>query len=481
MKLRQRMAVTFAAATSLTVAVAFLVTLTIFKHAQERQLDHALLLGAAHQADIVHRTGHPALHLEVAAVADSDDAAVSQAARDLDYLVQYSALYRLDGSLQEFTTNFGGPPPGLANLGWHPGVPLPKHSFDFPLQGHIMRGVLVRINPGPATDAHLLLLAAPRGDVDADTSHLMQVMAMVFLCALGASLLLGWQLGRHMTRGIEGIAQVARRVSEGQLSSRVRLDAVTPDEEVRTLGQDLNQMIDRLASLIAAGQRFVSHAAHELRSPLAALRGELELALRHPRDEAGYKTAIHEALADTNRLIALAEDLLVLARQEMTGHHGEPASVSLRNVVQEAVRASLARTNAAVDAAVTVDVQIAELALAGRTADLARMVRNLLDNAIAHAPRGTPVRVIGTREERPDGVYACLVVEDQGPGVPASLRERIFEPFFRGDEEREHSGAGLGLSIAREIARAHGGELRLDASAGLTRFVALIPLSSAAR
>lgn len=480
MKLRQRMAVTFAAATSLTVAVAFLVTLTIFKHAQERQLDHALLLGAAHQADIVHRTGHPAPHLGAGAVADSDDDGVSQAARDLDYLVQYSALYRLDGSLQEVTTNFRGPPPSLAALGWHPGVPLPKHSFDFPLQGHMMRGVLVRISPGPATDAHLLLLAAPRGDVDADTSHLMQVMAMVFLCALAASLLLGWRIGLHMTRGVESIAQVARRVSEGQLSSRVRLDDFTPDAEVRTLGQDLNQMIDRLASLIAAGQRFVSHAAHELRSPLAALRGELELALRHPRDPAGYQTAIHEALDDTNRLIALAEDLLVLARTQMTGLHGEPATVGLRNVVQEAVRASLARTNAAVDAAVAVDVEVAELPVVGRLADLARMVRNLLDNAIAHAPHGSRVRVVGTREERAGGAYARLAVEDHGAGVPASIRDRIFEPFFRGDEEREHSGAGLGLSIAREIARAHGGDLRLDASAGLTRFVALIPLSGTA-
>jgi two-component system heavy metal sensor histidine kinase CusS len=472
MKLRQRMAVTFAAATSFTVAVAFLVTLTVFKHAQERQLDHALLLGAAHQAEIVHRLGHPAQHLEIGGAGDATDAGSSVVVRDLDYLEQYNALYLLDGSLQEDTPNFNGQAPTLASLGWRPSQPLPQRSFDFRLGGQVMRGVLVRVNPGPATDARLLLLAAPRGDVDADTYHLMRVMAVVFLCALGASLILGWQLGRHMTRGVETIAEVARRISQGKLSSRVALRDITPDEEIRTLGQDLNQMVDRLSSLIAAGQRFVSHAAHELRSPLAALRGELELALRHPRDSAGYQASIQEALADTNRLIALAEDLLVLARQEMTAPYGERAPVSLPSIVQEAVHASLARSSAEVE----VDVEVGEMSLPGRGADLVRMVRNLLDNAISHSPRGSRVRVTAVRQKDIGGEQVTLAVEDHGPGVPVSIRDRIFEPFFRGDEEREHSGAGLGLSIAREIARAHSGDLRLDESANRTRFVATLPI-----
>ena len=303
---------------------------------------------------------------------------------------------------------------------------------------------------------------------------MLQVMAAVLAAAAALALLTGYWLGVRMSRGIEGVAAVARRVSEGELGARVASRSVGSDDEVKMLAVALNQMIDRMGDLLNAERRFVSHAAHELRSPLTALRGELELALRRPRPVEDYRTAIQESLESTNRLVVLAEDLLALARVGTKSGVTEEAPTPLREVVEEAVRASLARA----EARRTVDVDVDDdLLVNGRKADLARMIRNLIDNAVAHAPEGTSVRVTGRRQD-PPSERILVTVEDSGPGVPEDLRPRIFEPFFRGDVERERSGAGLGLAIAKEIARAQGGDLRLDDSASCTRFVATLVSSS---
>ncbi len=466
MKLRQRLSLVFAGATSLTVAAALFLTVTAFKHAQERALDQSLLLRASLEAKDVVRLGG---RLSIEQQASTTPAGASA---DVDYLVKYGALYRADGTLMQSTPTFGTVPPSLSRLGWHAGNPLPSGGIDFPSQGRVLRGVLVRAGGEEDESGPVLLLAAARGDLDSDTQNLFKLMGLVMLLSVAISLLIGRWIGGRMTRGIERIAQVARRVSEGELDARVASLGTGKDDEIRTLANDLNQMIDRLSGLIEAGSRFVSHAAHELRSPLAALRGELELALRHPRSTEGYQTAIKESLEDTNRLISLAEDLLVLARLNVS-ERGEPdARTSLQAVVREAVRASIGRGDARGQAR-QVEVRVEDAEVCGRTADLSRMVRNLLDNALAHAPEGTPVRVIGGPMKGEPG-QVLLAVEDQGPGVPKELRDRIFEPFFRGAEEREHSGAGLGLAIAREIARAQGGDLLLDQGAPTTRFVATL-------
>ena len=460
MRLRRRLAIALAATTSLTVAAALVVTVTAFRHGQERQLDHELLLTARQLGDSVVRNGEEELGVPRPASDNNGD---------LDDQVQYVALYNRAGKVLHASANLGMRPPSLASLGWHPEVPFPLQGLEFRVRGTVLRGVLVRVDLEPSPDQRFLLLSASRADLDTDTFRLLRLMLGVLAGAVVGSLVIGWFLGRHLAAGFELLAEVARRVSTGELTARVTAVDRLGDLELRSLAADLNHMIDRLASLVTAGRRFVSHAAHELRSPLAALRGELELALRKTRSADSYRASISEALDDTNRLVNLSQDLLALARLEVSAAPTAPAPVALREVVSEAVRASRvsrahdgedgAHDESPPDVAVRgVDLEsIPEVTIRGRGTDLARMLRNLLDNAIAHSPPGGEVRV--RCQVEPDRVV--LSVSDQGPGVPAALRERIFEPFFRGDAEREHSGAGLGLAIAREIARAHGGDIHV--------------------
>jgi len=455
MRLRTRLALVFATTTSLVVASAFGSTFVSFKRAQEHQFDHALMARAELEADEARRAGGRLLHIEQEPIGSGSE---------LERLVKYGAIYRADGTLLDSTSTFAGDAPGLQALGIHPGTEPPARLLDFEFRGERLRAVVLKLNR-PDRDAALLLLAAPRGDLENDTTHLLEAMFAVLVASTILSTLLGWFLGVRMSRGIESLASVARRVSKGELSARSNV-APDADDEVIELGNDLNQMIARTSELLTSERRFVSNAAHELRSPLTALRGELELALRRPRTGDEYKHAIQESLDSTERLVGLAEDLLALAR---AGSHAaaraQPQESAVRAIVEEAVRVSLGRAEHPRNVVLRIPE---ELRFNVRATDLTRMLRNLIDNAVAHAPQDS--EVIVTAQPGADGALE-LTVDDYGEGIPDELRDKIFEPFFRGDAERERSGAGLGLAIAREMARSHGGDLVLAAGRSPTRFV----------
>jgi two-component system, OmpR family, sensor kinase len=461
MRLRHRLALVFGTTTSLILATAFGFAFTFFRGAQQRQFDYALVSRAELEAEETLRSGDDRLHIEQETTGSGTE---------LESLVKYGAMYRQSGQVLDATPTFQGVPPALSSLGFRLDSDPPIRMVDFPHRGELLHGVIVRVGPA-APHGRILLLAAPRGELDSDTRQMLEVMGTVLVAAAALALFLGYWLGVRMSRGIEAVAAVSRRVSEGELHARVNRNTVGSDDEVRALAGDLNRMIDRIADLLTAERRFVSNAAHELRSPLTAIRGELELALRRPRDTEEYKKAIEEALDSTNRLVTLAEDLLALARTGVVPASQEAQSLSVAQLVKDAVRASSLRA----EQRRSVEVAIApELFVHGRGTDLTRMLRNLIDNAVAHAPEGTAVKVSAEAcEGAPERVL--VAVEDTGLGVPEELRERLFEPFIRGESERATSGAGLGLAIAREIARANGGDLALEDRPGPTRFVATLP------
>jgi two-component system heavy metal sensor histidine kinase CusS len=227
------------------------------------------------------------------------------------------------------------------------------------------------------------------------------------------------------------------------------------------------QVIAELGLRLAERERFVARAAHELRAPLTVVYGQLALALRRPRDEHEYRAAIEEALESATELRALTEDLLDLAGAASAGSF-EPTSVArvarcaVRHVRGDAERAS-----------VTLDLRVEDARVPGRAPDLERLLRNLVENAVRHSPPGG--RVLVEASAHAGGVV--LAVGDEGPGVPEGERARLFEPFFRGVHARGSRGAGLGLAIVREIARAHGGDVQLDAHRPRgARFVVRLPL-----
>lgn len=435
MKFRTRLVITLSAATALTMAFAFGAVSVIVERSEARQLDEALRTEAKEGAAEVALNRH-SLHLTDRDGPDADD---------IGHLTEYAVIYSEDGTIVDHTSNFTHGAPLLESIR-HP----LRTVFDYEYEGVAMRGVVVAI-PGKA--GPLLFLAAPLTDMERDNAFMRHVMLAVALLSIACTILITWRVVSRLTRGHEAIASVARRVADGDLRARVKL--TIGDDEVVQLAHDIDEMVRRLAILVESQQRFIANAAHELRSPLTALYGELQLALRRERTKEEYHQTIEEALDAARRLKALAEDLLALARIAETR---EPPTtpVSLQEVARGAASwvASEAKRRS-----IELTIDTDESIVLGRAMDLERMLRNLMDNAVRHSPVGGRVRV----EAKSAGPDVQIFVSDDGPGVPDSERERIFEPFFRAAAERRRDdGSGLGLAIVREIARMHGGDVSVE-------------------
>jgi signal transduction histidine kinase len=236
-------------------------------------------------------------------------------------------------------------------------------------------------------------------------------------------------------------------------------------DEVRLLAVTLNDMLTRLAEAQQRQRDLVSDTAHELRSPIASIRAQLEVALDHP-DGLDWAETARDVHADALRLARLTEDLLLLAR--LDGQHLRRTPTDLAAVCESvAARYATAR--------VPVRAETAGACVVACDADaLARLLVNLLDNAVRHAASRVCASV------RADGGWAVLAVTDDGPGIAPEDAERAFGRFARLDDARSRSGeegAGLGLAIVRSTAEAHGGSVSLgDAGPGL-RAVVRLPLA----
>jgi two-component system OmpR family sensor kinase len=462
-KLRRRLALYFALGSIALLVTSRLVTLASFQRVQEYDLDRGLKARAEQEGNAVALVGRKALEAEYDAKEDEPD--------PLEQLVTYGALYRSDGALVADTRSFSHAP-SLDEIGISVDRGRSGDCFDFKFRDSILRGVLVEVKGAP--EKQFLLLAASRRDMDDDARQLLAVGWWVLLAGIPFSLAVGWWFGRRTTRGIEDLAISARKVATGQLE--VAFDPSGPrDEEVDALATALREMIGRLKKLLETERRFASHAAHELRSPLAVLRGELELALRRPRTGPEYETFLRDALDDTKRLAHLAEDLLVVARSGTRGASPPPEALDVRLLFDEALASSRARAPGAPSVTVDIEPSVPGVELHGVRVDLVRMIRNLVDNAVEHG--GGDVRLRARVD--PDDAQVVLVVENDGPGIAEEDRERIFEHFHRGADARAISGAGLGLGIAREVALRHGGDLVLESTTTPTRFVVRLPIATA--
>ncbi|MFE7131072.1 sensor histidine kinase [Streptomyces sp. NPDC057638] len=273
---------------------------------------------------------------------------------------------------------------------------------------------------------------------------------VLLIVLLGA--LLTWVTVGRALAPVEAVRREAAEITANDLHRRLPVPPVR--DEISRLATTLNTTLDRLDRAVTRLRTFTGDVSHELRGPLTTLRTRLELALARP-ESAHWPEVAAEALEDTGHLQALVSDLLLLARLDAhhTPHHRQ---VDLASLVRDQARRPGATPAPGVDAPGPAPVR-------GDAAQLTRLLANLLTNARRHAATTVRVRVaVGDRD-------VVLEVADDGPGIPAGDRERVFDRFTRLDDARtrQDGGTGLGLAIARSIATAHGGTLTAQAPAGV--------------
>jgi signal transduction histidine kinase len=318
---------------------------------------------------------------------------------------------------------------------------------------------LLRVIALPARGGQTVIAATSYEQVRSSLATVARTLVIgtpILLVLLGVA---SWLIIGGALRPITELRRGAEEIS-GTARSR-RLPVPEARDEVHDLAVTLNDMLGRLERAEERQRALVSDTAHELRSPLASIRTQLEVALDHPDSQRWPDTGAG-VLADTLRLARLADDLLLLARLDERGLSREPVELD-----------ALVRTARDRHSAPRVPLELhadGPVVVHGDARGLTRMIDNLIDNATRHA--GTRVRV---RAER-SGPWAEVSVTDDGSGIPAADRERVFARFTRLDEGRgrDEGGAGLGLAIVRETARAHGGDALLeDAEPGLRAVVRL--------
>lgn len=264
-------------------------------------------------------------------------------------------------------------------------------------------------------------------------------------------------------RTLAPVGAMTRRVRE---LSATTLDARVPvpptDDEIAELATTMNQMLDRLQAASVSQRQFVSDASHELRSPVASIRAQLETALQYP-DDVDWPSVARIVLAEDTRLEHLVGNLLAMARLE-EGRLGPRSEIDMDDLV-------LAQTQRMTG--IRLDLSgVSGGRVWGNLDELTSVVRNLLDNAARYAESTVSV---GVRE---NGPWVVVTVADDGPGVPPADRERVFERFARLQEgrERDRGGTGLGLALSQRVAQSHGGRIHVeDSPSGGACFVVSLP------
>jgi heavy metal sensor kinase len=259
--------------------------------------------------------------------------------------------------------------------------------------------------------------------------------------------LVGYGITAAALRPVESMRSEADAVSATEPGRR--LPVPPADDEIRRLGETLNEMLGRQEAAFARERSFVSDASHELRTPLAILRTEIELALRRGRTPAELEAALRSAGEETDRLTQLAEDLLVIARSDQGRLPVRPEQLAVADLF-ETVRERNARRSEESSRPIVVEAD-EQLELRGDRLRIEQALTNLVENAVRH---GRGAIVMSAEED--DGAVE-LHVRDDGSGFPAAFLPAAFERFTRADPARTRGGAGLGLAIVAAIATAHGG------------------------
>ena len=356
----------------------------------------------------------------------------------LDYVIQ---IWREDGH-EVYATQLQTEPPARVVLGF----------ADIPAGGLVWRTF------GVETRDRIIQVAQPeRVRHERAAQAALRSVVPLLAVAPALALVIGWLVSRSLAP----LQRLAAEVRSRDSSSLQALPVDDLPDEVRPLVQSLNALLDRLGAALAAQRHFVGDAAHELRSPLTALKLQVQVMRRAP-DEATRDEAARALNAGVDRATRLVEQLLALARSE-----AGPPREATATPLAELVRHAMADVAPLADArGTTLELDVADGAESQTVpgdGDVAVLARNLIDNAVRYSPQGGHVSVwVGADVAQP--AAPVLQVDDDGPGIPAADREIVFDRFVRRDNAAGQTGSGLGLAIVRQVALRQGAEVTLTES-----------------
>jgi signal transduction histidine kinase len=310
-----------------------------------------------------------------------------------------------------------------------------------------------------------LILGINYDQVHGELNYLRDAFLLTFPLALLLIGIGGWVIGSRALRPLKAIADTAEHVTARGLDQRIPL--VDSDGEVARVVRVLNGMMDRLEKSFYQATRFTADASHELKTPLTIMQGELENALQGAPAGSNEQQVFNNLLEETQRLKNITRNLLLLAQADSGQLKLSPEVVELSDLLENAIEDAHILGS---ELELTFDVQVEpNLRAQGDRILLSTAIHNLFGNAVKYnQPHG---RI--TLQARSEGTHLSIVIGNTGPGISKEDQPRLFERFFRGSPRsgQRPDGIGLGLSLAREIIRAHGGEIALEESrAGWTCF-----------
>jgi signal transduction histidine kinase len=459
MTFRSKLTFWWTLAFGVLLAVANLAIYTAFRVYLDRDLDLKVRTVAA--TELASSTDRADIHLHEFP---------REALAEGEFTDKFVQIFESDGRLRLFSSSLRGQPALVSQ-------DVVRAALDgrAPLVSVVVAGRPGRVAVLRASmrDQHYAVMVGMfRDQVDAHLAQLAWLLAVMWLGGLAATSGLGYWLASAALAPVVGITQRAARIAKGEFA--IRLDPPVRQDEVGQMTQALNDVLNRLHGALEAHRRFASDASHELRAPITAMAGEIDVTLKHQRTAEEYHDALLAVRDRLSALTELCEDLILLVHAQEGAQGLELREVSvLRQLEDGAARLA----GPAMSRGITIEArELPDLVAYADPRLLARVFDNVLANAVHYNRDGGSVIVSGSAEESAPDEWTTgslfITVTDTGPGIPASESEHVFDRFYRLDRSRarQTGGSGLGLAICREVLTLLGGSIRItsSSSAGTT-------------
>jgi signal transduction histidine kinase len=452
---RTKLTVWWTAGFGLLLAAANMAVYTAFGTYLDRDLDLKVRTVAA--TELGSSTDGPAVHLH-----ELPREALARG----EYTDKFVQIFDAHGALHLSSASLLGAsalvPPAVVRAALDGQAPL----VSVVVGGRPGRAAVLRTSKGAETFA--VLVGIFRDQIDAHLSRLAWVLLTVWVAGLAATSALGYWLASRALAPVVGITHRAARIARGEFA--VRLEPPARQDEVGQMTRSLNDVLERLHGAIEAHRRFAADASHELRAPLTAMAGEIEVALKHRRTADEYRDTLRVVSERVSALTTLCEDLMLLVHAQEGAQGIELREVPVLPQLEDGASRLMSHLSAR---AITIEARgLPDMVAYADPRLLARVFDNVLSNAVHYNRDGGCVIISGSAEESAPTQWVTgaiiITVADTGPGIPASESERVFDRFYRVDQSRtrQTGGRGLGLAICREVMTVLGGSIRIVCSSG---------------